>query len=282
MLNMIRHGARKIFAGECTGALDVNLNIEEVLKAGEKKKLSKTTSPLLSQPRAQTSNKKKIKFIDTICQAHSYQYTPPMKTKSACVFFILKLSQKKFIFRRRFARMATETSSESESGNLSTNQLMLKDQRSRANSQTTCLIYNNNNSTVLNKAHEKTVTIPAFWQATVPKRLLSRFQFDDEEFSAKGLLISDRGYLEVYPYDKLQAKRQRSCKWMKISMNTKVPAPKADLNLKDSMAYLEKYYKSSSAATAISFFTKSEKLTQNSRPLLLTMLSHKENDAIVI
>ncbi|CAG5091737.1 Oidioi.mRNA.OKI2018_I69.PAR.g13220.t1.cds [Oikopleura dioica] len=37
MLNMIRHGARKIFAGECTGALDVNLNIEEVLKAGEKK-----------------------------------------------------------------------------------------------------------------------------------------------------------------------------------------------------------------------------------------------------
>ncbi|CAG5091739.1 Oidioi.mRNA.OKI2018_I69.PAR.g13221.t1.cds [Oikopleura dioica] len=159
--------------------------------------------------------------------------------------------------------MATETSSESDSGNLSTNQLMLKDQRSRANSQTTCLIYNNNNSTVLNK-------------------VLSRFQFDDEEFSAKGLLISDRGYLEVYPYDKLQAKRQRSCKWMKISMNTKVPAPKADLNLKDSMAYLEKYYKSSSAATAISFFTKSEKLTQNSRPLLLTMLSHKENDAIVI
>ena len=52
------------------------------------------------------------------------------------------------------------------------------------------------------------------------------------------------------------------------------------------MAYLEKYYKSSSAATAIlpriSFFTKSEKLTQYSRPLLLTMLSHKENDAIVI
>ena len=37
MLNMIRHGASKIFAGESTGALDVNLNIEEVLKAGEKK-----------------------------------------------------------------------------------------------------------------------------------------------------------------------------------------------------------------------------------------------------
>ncbi|CAG5113597.1 Oidioi.mRNA.OKI2018_I69.chr2.g7687.t1.cds [Oikopleura dioica] len=72
----------------------------------------------------------------------------------------------------------------------------------------------------------------------------------------------------------------------KTETNAKIPAPKADLNLKDSMAYLEKYYKSSSAATAIlpriSFFTKSEKLTQYSRPLLLTMLSHKENDAIVI
>jgi len=51
------------------------------------------------------------------------------------------------------------------------------------------------------------------------------------------------------------------------------------------MAYLEKNYKTASAVNAIlpriSFFTKKEKLTKYSRPLLLTMLSHKENEVIV-
>ena len=37
MLNMIRHGASKIFAGEGKDSLNVDLDIDEVLKAGEKK-----------------------------------------------------------------------------------------------------------------------------------------------------------------------------------------------------------------------------------------------------
>ena len=37
MLNMIRHGASKIFAGEGKDSLNVDLDIDEVLAAGEKK-----------------------------------------------------------------------------------------------------------------------------------------------------------------------------------------------------------------------------------------------------
>jgi hypothetical protein len=37
MLNMIRHGASKIFAGEGKDSLNTELDIDEVLKAGEKK-----------------------------------------------------------------------------------------------------------------------------------------------------------------------------------------------------------------------------------------------------
>ncbi|CAG5105778.1 Oidioi.mRNA.OKI2018_I69.chr1.g2445.t1.cds [Oikopleura dioica] len=94
MLNMIRHGARKIFAGECTGALDVNLNIEEVLKAGEKKKLSKTTSPLLSQPRAQTSNKKNQVHRYYLPSAQLSIHTSNEDQKRLCILHFEAQSEK--------------------------------------------------------------------------------------------------------------------------------------------------------------------------------------------